>query len=118
MRATVFRDHVPPDRPPIRISVGEVVTLGARDTQWPAFVFVTTADGEGWVPARHIAADDGRGTITAAYDTSELAVVAGEQVAVIEKDTESGWWWCRNNGGSEGWIPATSFEALTAPADD
>ncbi|MDJ0962531.1 MAG: SH3 domain-containing protein [Acidimicrobiia bacterium] len=118
MRATVFRDHVPPDRAPLRLDVGDQVIVGRRDTQWPAFVFVTAADGEGWVPARYLSNDVGSAITEVAYDTAELAVAAGDVVTVVERDEESGWWWCRNSAGTEGWIPATSFEAVVTPTDD
>ncbi|MDJ0924319.1 MAG: SH3 domain-containing protein [Acidimicrobiia bacterium] len=47
------------------------------------------------------------------YDTTELPVVAGQEVAVLERDDESGWWWCRTVTGDavEGWVPAAVFDA-------
>jgi hypothetical protein len=39
-------------RPPLRLSVGQRVTV--QDTRWPAFVFVTAEAGQGWVPSRHL----------------------------------------------------------------
>jgi hypothetical protein len=46
--------HEIPGHPPIQVAVGQRVQVGGQDTIWPAFVFVTTDDGSGWVPARHI----------------------------------------------------------------
>lgn len=109
MRATVLHDHEVPGRPPIRLAVGDPVTVGARDTQWPAFVLVTTPTGEGWVPARYLTAASKGAAMATAYDTTELAVVAGDEVTVLDKDEESGWWWCRSDGGGEGWVPAAAF---------
>jgi hypothetical protein len=40
-----------------------------------------------------------------AYDTTELPVAAGDEVAVIERDDISQWWWCRSVSGAEGWVP-------------
>jgi hypothetical protein len=33
-------------RPPLRLSVGQRVTVGQQDTRWPAFVFVTAEAGQ------------------------------------------------------------------------
>lgn len=83
--------------------------VGERDTDWPAFVFVTSAGGQGWVPARHLSSDTGAAVVELAYDTTELAVAAGQEVTVVDKDDESGWWWCRADGGAEGWVPVSVF---------
>jgi hypothetical protein len=85
--------------------------VGERDTEWPEFVFVTASHGTGWVPARHLSSDHGAAVVEAAYDTTELPVAAGEEVTVFERDDASGWWWCRNGDGSEGWVPTRVFGA-------
>lgn len=54
MRFLVTADHETPDRPPLTVTPGESVTVGERDTEWPAFVFLAAAHGSGWVPARHV----------------------------------------------------------------
>lgn len=85
--------------------------VGDRDTEWPEFVFVTTSQGSGWVPARHLSSDQGAAAAEVAYDTAELAVAAGEEVTVVDRDDVSGWWWCRDSDGAEGWVPSRSFVA-------
>jgi hypothetical protein len=102
--------HEVPDRRPLKIAVGEAVRLGDRDTTWPAFVFVTTDHGEGWVPARHLEISSGGTIVAVAYDTTELATTAGEELEILERDDESGWLWCRNHDGVEGWIPIDTVE--------
>ena len=84
---------------------GEVVQVGERDTEWPAFVFLTSSQGSGWVPARHIDIDGSVGTVRVGYDTTELPASSGENVTVVRDDPASGWSWCRNDDGREGWIP-------------
>ena len=98
-------DHDVPDRAPLSISPGDDVIVGERDTQWPAFVFVTHPAGSGWVPARYIDAVGTIGTVITAYDTTELAATAGDVVDVLRDDPESGWAWCRDDHGREGWVP-------------
>lgn len=105
VRYVVAADHEIPERAPLVVEPGDAVQAGDRDTEWPAFVFVTTPRGTGWVPERHIDIDGSVGTVRVRYDTTEQPAVAGERVDVIEDDPQSGWSWCRNADGREGWIP-------------
>jgi len=103
--------HQIPERPPLQLAVGEPVEVGARDTTWPAFVFVTTDHGSGWVPARHLSRPSGPARVLAAYDTSELPTMDGETLDVLVEDRASGWLWCRSMSGREGWVPVTTVGA-------
>ncbi|GAB3151409.1 SH3 domain-containing protein [Microbacterium neimengense] len=105
MRAQLTADHEIPERDPLSVLPGERVTVGERDTEWPAFVFVTTTNGSGWVPARHIDIDGAAGIVRTGYDTTELAARAGDVVEILADDIESGWSWCCDAAGREGWVP-------------
>jgi len=107
--------HAIPERPPLSLASGDVVTVGRRDGDWPAFVFVTTAHGSGWVPSRYLSADAGRAVVAMPYDTTELATRSGEILEVVDRDDESGWLWCRSADGREGWVPSRSVEATAGP---
>lgn len=84
--------------------------VGARDTTWPAFVLVTTSDGEGWVPARYVDTGSSTPVMRAPYDTTELPTSAGEMLTVLIRDDLSGWTWVRNTAGQEGWVPDNTIE--------
>jgi hypothetical protein len=112
--ATAISSHEVPDRPAIQISVGERVLVGQRSPDWPAFVFVTCALGEGWVPSRHLSAEEDVATVEADYDTAELPVAAGQTVEVLARDDASGWWWCRSESGDEGWVPLSALAGPTS----
>ena len=104
--------HEIPDRAPLRVTPGQQVQLGERDTTWPEFVFVTADDGSGWVPARHIeAGTGGSGVVRTAYDTTELPTAAGDELTVLEADEISGWSWVRSASGREGWVPSSTILA-------
>lgn len=105
MRVRAQRSHVIPDRRSLFLVAGDEVEIGERSPEWPAFVFVTAEHGEGWVPERHFTSDRPRAVTVAKYDTVECAVDQGDVVTVIERDDESGWWWCRSDSGDVGWIP-------------
>lgn len=90
---------------------GDRVEVGERDTQWPEFVFVTTSQGGGWVPARYLSGTAGAAVVTTGYDTTELATRAGDVLEVINEDTLSGWLWCRSPDGRQGWVPERTVTA-------
>jgi uncharacterized protein YgiM (DUF1202 family) len=112
-RVVVARSpHETPDRPPIRVEAGDQVTVGERDHEWPAFVFVTTQNGSGWVPERHLDRQGSSAVVKEAYDTTELPTEAGEEVEVLHEDLASGWLWCRARNGREGWVPERTLSRL------
>jgi len=102
--------HQIPDRPPLQLAVGDQVSVGQRDGEWPEFVFVTSARGSGWVPARHLTTDTGPATVRTAYDTTELPTQAGDVLYIVAEDLISGWLWCRSRAGREGWVPINTIE--------
>jgi hypothetical protein len=104
--------HTIPDRPPIRVAPGQLVRAGQRDSEWPAFVFVTTNDGAGWVPERHLDTSSDPAVVITAYDTTELATTAGEELVLVRRDDASGWVWVRNAADAEGWVPSRTVEPV------
>ncbi|MBO0701922.1 MAG: peptide-binding protein, partial [Candidatus Dormibacteraeota bacterium] len=105
----------PADHAPIAVEVGERVRLGERDTTWPAFRLVTKQDGgKGWVPATCFGPVPGGGpddaVATTRYDTHEIAPAPGEEVTVLELDEPSGWAWCRDARGAQGWLPLSVLD--------
>jgi uncharacterized protein YgiM (DUF1202 family) len=109
--------HVIPARPPLALAAGDVVVVGSRDEDWPAFVFVTAAGGgSGWVPSRCLSADAGDALVETPYDTTELATARGEILEVLVRDDESGWLWCRATGGREGWVPSRTVRPAPGAA--
>ena len=102
--------HETPDRPPLKLTVGEQVRAGAYDTTWPEFVFVTAAHGTGWVPARHLSQPSGPAVVQTAYDTTELPIRVGEVLEVLVEDLISGWLWCRSSSGRQGSVPIRAVE--------
>jgi hypothetical protein len=110
MRATTA--HAIPERPPIRLAPGQRVRCGQRDTEWPAFVFVSTGDGAGWVPERYLDTATEPAIVITGYDTTELATTTGEELTLVKCDDPSGWAWVRNAAGCEGWVPLRSVEPV------
>ena len=104
--------HEIPGRRPIQVAAGQRVQVGSQDTTWPAFVFVTTDHGSGWVPARHIDASSGPAVMLAPYDTTELATTVGELLTVLVIDDTSGWTRAQSGTGREGWVPSETIAPI------
>ncbi len=101
------------------VVAGDVLSVGERSTEWPAFVQVTTSEGRrGWVPERMLTptgegTDDGWTVREGCrYDTKELEVAAGTELRVLEADLGSGWVWCADPEGREGWVPVRGLEVV------
>ncbi|TDR48846.1 variant SH3 domain-containing protein [Tahibacter aquaticus] len=106
MMARLLRDYRRTYADPVRFASGERVTLGARDGEWPQFIWATDAGGRsGWVHERYL--DTTTGTTASAvrdYSALELDANAGERVRLIEE--AGGWYWVENECGAQGWLPA------------
>jgi hypothetical protein len=76
-RLRASKAHPIPQRAPIRVVLGQQVQAGQRDTDWPAFVLITTDDRAGWVPERLLDTSSDSVVVISAYDTTELATTTG-----------------------------------------
>ncbi len=111
LRARVAAAHRAPERPAIRVTIGDRVTLGERDTDWPQFVWAMLASGlGGWIPAAMFDAERGPARALDDYDTRELDAGEGE-LLVLHHETAS-WWWAQDARGRTGWIPARNIEII------
>ncbi len=96
---------------PLVIQQGETVTVGRRDTQWPGFVWCTTAAGKGgWVPKSYLDRSGETGVANRDYTAAELSAEVGEELVLHYE--ESGWFWCTNRQGQSGWMPAENVEMI------
>ncbi|WOF23053.1 SH3 domain-containing protein [Microbacterium betulae] len=110
--ARLTADHEIPARAPLRVRAGKTVRVGDRDAEWPAFVLVRAEGGEGWVPSRHLDGARPEARVVEAYDTTELPARSGVVVEIVADDDASGWAWCRDAAGREGWVPHRVLHVL------
>ncbi len=109
MKARVTRDYRTQYHDPVTIAVGDSVSLGARDSEWPRFVWGTDPGGRsGWIPDDVLDRDNGQARCTEDYSARELDVDATETVHLLRET--GGWWWCENARGQQGWVPATHLD--------
>lgn len=87
--------------------------IGARDTEWPAFAWTTTADGNaGWAPEDWLQPrGDGRAVALQDHAAQELDVQAGD-TRVLLHELGDRWWWCRHADGRNGWLPARDLALI------
>jgi len=111
-RARVVQPYRSQYHHPIRFAAGDIVTVGRRDTDWPAYAWTTTADGNaGWAPIAWLEPlDDGLSVALRDYSAQELDVDAGDEL-VLHYEV-GGWWWAQNPEGRLGYVPATHLEPV------
>ncbi|WP_313459334.1 SH3 domain-containing protein [Stenotrophomonas sp.] len=112
MRARLLGPYRSQYSNPLRFRTGQIVELGVRDEEWPAFAWVRTDDGRaGWAPVAWLQVlDDGRAEALRDYDARELDVESGELVKLHHE--HGGWWWSERANGATGWLPARDLELL------
>ena len=92
------------DRSPLHLREGDTVTTGPRDKSWPGWIWVSTGEGRGsYVPEEILAISGDSAKVVSAFSARDLSVKTGERVTALR--VVSGWLWCRNEGGEEGWLP-------------
>jgi hypothetical protein len=111
--------RLPPSKnvvyPPLKVRPNQVVEVGERSDEWPAFVLVTTTDAKvGWIPSRLLRIYGRAGEVLADYDTTTLDPVVGEELSVISEDVEGGWLWCEDSQSRLGWFPRSHVEVTEA----
>jgi hypothetical protein len=112
MRALVVADYRTRYHDPIRFDAGEIVHLGERDHEWPAYVWTRLADDRaGWAPCDLLRPLDAeRAETLASYDARELDVSVGQSLRL--HDELGGWWWAQREDGAQGWVPARHLQVI------
>jgi uncharacterized protein YgiM (DUF1202 family) len=99
------------DRSPLSIQAGDTVTVGPRDKSWTGWIWVSTTEGRGsYVPEEILSVEGTSAKVLAPFSARDLSVQQGETVTALRE--VSGWLWCRNATGEEGWLPEFVLRAL------
>lgn len=106
------RDHVRN----LSVRVGDVIGVGHRNQQYPEMRWCTPERGpSGWMAESYFEyTSDTEAVVTRDYDASQLTVIEGEELAVL--DVVGDWLLCRNDGGIQGWVPRRILEGLAPGA--
>ena len=93
----------------LELKVGERVTIS--DKKENGWVGCINKEGIGvWVPEKYLERKEHIGIILFDYSSAELTVIIGERLAFIKE--ESGWIWCTNRKGQNGWVPLCKVKKL------
>jgi hypothetical protein len=96
---------------PLKLEVGQEVTVGERESEWPGWIWCRTGDGkEGWVPTAYVERKANTATVLQDYDATELTAAEDELLTVVKE--EAGWLWCRKQNGDCGWLPKANVIIL------
>ena len=99
---------------PIILKQGETLTTSDRQTDWPGWIWCTTASGESrWVPDAFVNVSPGQATMRRDYNPIELNVQPGDRLTAIE--TINGWAWCADAARQQGWVPQECLQPLQDP---
>ncbi|MCJ7622250.1 MAG: SH3 domain-containing protein [Anaerolineaceae bacterium] len=93
----------------ILMAAGDCLQIENRETDMQGWLWCMDQKGIGsWVPEAYLQVEGDTGISRCDYDAVELTVEVGEMLKVIEE--ESGWVWCENTAGKQGWVPADCVE--------
>ncbi len=111
-RGLVVAPHSASYPDPLIVGVGEKVRIVAKTSEWPGWTWcVNAANRGGWVPESYLMRkDDRHGVILTDYSAAELSVAEEEEILVARE--ESGWFWCTNQQGDSGWVPAQCIQIV------
>lgn len=110
-RCRVIADYESAYPDPIDLKRGDEVDIEDRESEWSGWLWCTSRQGRcGWVPEKYVQRNGDRGAAIRDYDATELSVMKGDTLTIIGE--ESGWFWCCDKNGRQGWVPANNVELL------
>lgn len=97
-------DYEDQDTNPLRLAVGDLVKTGNKDQTWPGWIWAIDVHGnDGYIPEEFLeATSDGFARVISEFDPRVLQIKRGDRLESLLRI--HGWHWCRNSGGSEGWV--------------
>jgi uncharacterized protein YgiM (DUF1202 family) len=107
----VVQPHTATYQQTIHGQIGETVTVGPEDSDFPGWVWCTDKAGtSSWVPKAYLAIEGDFGQLNREYNAKELSVTTGERLTVV--DEESSWYLCETEAGLRGWVPMENVKLL------
>ncbi|WP_340616910.1 SH3 domain-containing protein [Xenorhabdus entomophaga] len=104
-KGIVTRDYASAYPNPIKLQVGDVVSVSYSDLEYPFWVWTTNDSNiSGWVPQQilHFIPPN-KAICLENYTAHELTVKTGE--CLYLENTLNGWYWAHKESGETGWIP-------------
>jgi hypothetical protein len=105
----VIRVHRGFTQDSVVMAAGDHLRVEEKETEWQGWVWCVGYDGgRSWVPEAYLQIEGDMGIARCSYDATELTVNIGEMLKVMKE--ESGWLWCENTAGKQGWVPSACVE--------
>ena len=90
---------------------GITLTPIDKESEWPGWVWCVHESGvECWVPTAYLDQQGQAAVLVKDYNAKELSVTIGQQVSI--GTSVSGWYWCLDQAGEEGWVPQKNIEII------
>jgi hypothetical protein len=100
---------------PITMKAGEPLVLDGREDNWRGWTWLWCSNQRGksgWVPQSYVQGTEQEGYVASSdYSAQELSMQMGEALLVAQ--FESGWFWCSDQHGQSGWVPAEHMLILS-----
>lgn len=114
--AVVIQEYRAQYTDPIVMRLGDVVTLGERDAEYPWWLWCTHPDGRsGWVHESFLSIEGSVGRALCDYSAKELTAIAGEVIELHEE--RGGWVRATKARGESGWLPADHVRVEPGSSD-
>ncbi|MCP5464412.1 MAG: hypothetical protein H7A33_05235 [Deltaproteobacteria bacterium] len=98
---------------PLNLKKDDLVTTLHEDSEWPGWIkcICEKTKKQGWIPKIYLnRLNHNQAVLNCDYLAKELTVHKDETVTTLLE--ESGWIWCKNQKGEEGWIPKRNLDKL------
>lgn len=107
----VIRNYETPYPEPFVIKKGDKLQTSIRDSEWEGWIWCLKADGKSaWVPEGYLQIQNDDAIALQDYNAIELSVKIGDMLELVK--SESGWYWCRDKDGYQGWVPGEYIEVI------
>lgn len=94
---------------PVKFCVGDDVSVGIKDYEYPGWIRVTTTCGnEGWAPEWYIDQTSQPAKAIYDYDATELTVVVGQRLTLHH--FLNSWVWAETECHQLGWLPSACLD--------
>ena len=108
LKKIAIKQHNPPDRENINLSIGDIVEVGNEDTgnpNWKNWVWCVTKETNmsGWGPIQYLSIVENIGTVVKDYSSVELQVEPDDKLTIHYY--LNGWVWATDASDHQGWVP-------------
>ena len=111
MKYSVIRKHRSESSEVLSVYTGDELWIMPRETHYPGWIWCKDEKGvQAWVPKSYVSIEGNQGRMKRDYISRELELEVGDQVDLLEIESE--WGWVLDRRGVYGWIPMECLERV------